>query len=435
MAGAQLSQLAMITTDVALVGRLGKDEALASMAVGQAAYGLLLSFGIGLIAAVSPLASQAFGAGRRAEAERALGMGLYCAALFGLLANIILWPIDHLFSRLGYQAHVIYEATGYVHYLALGLPAFLVFLALKNYLDATSRPRLAFIVAFLAIAINFALDYGLIFGRLGLPAWGMLGAAVATTSVNYLMALSLIAFVLRELGPRYWIPDQSELKSFSAIGLPSAMALLMEVGLFASSAFLMGMLGTDEAAAHQIVMTCASTTFMVPLGISFAGATRVGQKIGAQKYDEVQAAGLAAMAVGIIAMLLSGLLFATIPEVIVSFFWNPSQGGEKVRSFAVDLLLIAAAFQIFDATQVTANSALRAMKDVRIPLALAFSSYWVIGLSLSVYLAFYTPLRHRGIWIGLSAGLCCAALSLAYRFVFLAHKLTTKHSGKVQHDE
>ena len=424
MAGAQLSQLAMTTTDVAFVGRLGTGEALAAMAVGQASYGLFLAFGIGLIAAVNPLSSQAFGAGRLPAACRPMGVGIWCALVYGVLSWLVLWNIDHFYAALAYDPDVARQATLYVRCIMLGLPAYFVFLATKNYLDSISRPRLSFLVAFLAVAVNAVVAYALVFGRWGVPAYGVVGVGLATATVNVVMAVSLLGLTWRELAPGFLKPRIEEVTEFLTIGFPIALSLVMEVGLFVCAALLMGKLGTDEAAAHQIVITCASSTFMVPLGISFAGATRVGQAIGAGEYERVRAAGLAAIAVGACCMLVSGALFTTQADTLVALFWSPeADHGAQVRAFAIDMLFIAGVFQIFDGIQVTSSGALRGMKDVKAPLLIAFFSYWVLGLGTATYLAFQTPLRHRGVWLGLAAGLGCAAACLLVRFVLLSRRL------------
>lgn len=426
MAGAQISQLAMTTTDVAYVGRL-HEGALAAMAVGQASYGLVFAFGIGLMAAVGPLTAQAHGAGRAQAACRPLGIGLWCAVLYGVLSWGALYHIDHLYRALGYDPEIALQATQFVRSIMLGLPAFFVYLAVKNYLDSTSRPRLPFLIAFLAIGVNAFLAYRLVFGGWGIPAYGVVGVARATSTVNLCMAVALLAIVWRELAPGFWRPTRAQVDEFLSVGLPVAGSLLMEVGLFVVAALLMGRLGTVEAAAHLIVITCASTTFMVPLGISFAGAARVGHAVGAGEFARVRAAGLAAIVVGAGAMMISGALFSAFPGSVVEIFWNPTGEPGKVRAYAIDLLLIAGIFQIFDGLQVTASGALRGMKDVRVPLLIGFVSYWVVGLTTAQYLAFSTPLRHRGVWIGLLTGLACAGFSLVVRFWVL--------SGRVARDE
>lgn len=415
MAGAQLSQLVMTTTGVAFVGRLS-GTGLASMAVGYAAYSLFMAFGIGLVAAVNPLVSQAYGGQRPADATRALGVGVSCALVFGLLAQLCLYQVDLLYGYLGYSTEVTQLATAFVRTLMLGLPAFLSFLAFKNYLDSTSRPKVAFMVAFCAIGVNALLDYMLVLGRLGAPSIGVMGAGVATSSVNLLMALALFAAVRKELPAKFLRNQWADVREFLTLGLPVAGTLLMEVGLFATCALLMGRLGAEEAAAHQIVVTCASATFMVPLGISFAGATRVGQAIGAKEWNRVRPAGLAAIGVGLACMMVSGFVFLTFPEQLVGLLWQPIEGGEKVKALAVQLFAIAAVFQMFDGLQVTTSGALRGMKDVKIPLLIGFVSYWAVGLVVAAGLGLATPLRHRGVWLGLLSGLAVAGTILFLRF-------------------
>ncbi len=421
MAGAQLSQLAMTTTDVAYVGRL-HEGALAAMAVGQASYSFFLAFGIGLIAAVGPLSAQAHGAGR-ARADRPMGVGIWCAVIYGLLSWAALYNIDRLYALLGYAPEVADLATVYVRSIMLGLPGFFIYLAVKNYFDSTGRPRLAFQVAFLAIGLNALVAYGLVFGAWGLPSFGVVGVGMTTSVVSWCMALALLIQARASLRAGVLRTDPVEVREFLAVGLPVAGSLLMEVGLFAVAALLMGKLGAEEAAAHLIVITCASSTFMVPLGISFAGAARVGQAIGAGEFRRVRLAGLAAVAVGAGCMMLSAIVFAAIPDALVRVFWDPSGDAGKVRQMATQLFLIAGVFQIFDGLQVTASGALRGMKDVKVPLLIGFLSYWLVGLGTATYLSLHTPLRHLGVWLGLLAGLACAGVTLTLRFHLLSGRL------------
>lgn len=421
MAGAQLSQLAMTTTDVAFVGRL-QGDALAAMAVGGASYSFFLSFGIGLMAAVNPLVSQSFGAGKSASVlGRPVVVGCRVAVIYGLVCWAFLWNIDHLFARLAYDPDVAEQATAYTRALMLGMPAFFVFVSLKNYLDGISQPRLPFLIAFLGVGVNALADYSLIFGHLGLPQLGVMGAGLATSTVNAFMVVGLFAIAWeREFTPSIFQSLKAESKEFLAVGLPIAASITLEVGLFVMAALLMGKLGSEEAAAHQIVIVCASAAFMVPLGISFAGATRVGQAVGAGQRQRIRSAGLAAIAVGVGAVMVSAALFILTPGPLVDLFWNPSQDHGQVRKLAIELFLIAGIFQLFDGLQVTSGGALRGMKDVKTPLAIALASYWLVGLSLAVYLAFFTPLRHLGVWIGLLTGLACSGIALFVRFLLLS---------------
>lgn len=434
MAGAQLSQLAMTTISVGLVGRL-PGNGLASMAVGNAVYSLFLVFGIGLVAAVNPLVSQAHGARRPDEATRALGIGVGCALVYGLLAQLCLYHVDLLYAYLGYSSEVTKFATEFVRTLMIGLPGFLSFLAFKYYLDSTSRPKFAFVVAFGAIGLNALLGYLLVLGRWGVPSLGVMGAGLSTSSVNIIMAFALYYGVRKELPPGFLRHGVADVREFLALGLPVAGTLLMEVGLFAVCALLMGHLGANEAAAHQIVATCSSTTFMIPLGISFAGATRVGQAVGARQLSRVRPAGLAAVSVGVASMLVSGFVFLTFPGVLVKILWNPDDGGGAVSSLAMELFAIAAVFQLFDGLQATSSGALRGVKDVKVPMLIGFVSYWMVGLVVATWLGLFTPLRHRGVWLGLLSGLAFAGITLFVRFLVISKRFSTQSKPEGSRDE
>ena len=424
MAGAQLSQLLMTTTDVALVGRL-RGEALAAMAVGQASYGMVLSLGIGLCSAIGPLVSQAHGAENRSAMVRSVAIGSAVALLLGLLCWPLLYQVDLLYRWLDYSPEMARLATGYTRAAALGLPFAFLFLVLKGYLDSVSRPRWPMAVAIIGILVNAAADYAFMYGYWGFPALGVTGTGLATSAVNLFMSAALLGMVWR--GEHFKAMAQAKLaewREFLAVGFPIAGSIGVEVGLFVIGALMMGKLGTDEAAAHQIVLTCAATTFMVPLGVSFAGSTRVGQAVGRRDFEAVRPAGLASMGVGFAFMVFTCLLFVSFPHKIVELFWDPAvEKSQAVQMFAVQLLFIAGVFQMTDGVQVTAIGALRGLKDVTIPMLIAGLSYWVVGLSAAVYLTFYTPLRHQGLWIGFVLGLSTAAVGLTARFLILSQRV------------
>lgn len=424
MAGAQLSQLAMSTTDVALVGRL-QGEALAAMAVGQASYGFFLSLGIGMVSAVNPLVSQAHGANRSKEIAPVVVMGSVVAISCALFSWLFLYNIEALFATLAYEPEVAQKATGYTKAAMLGLPAAFLFFALKNYLDGVSSPRIPFLVALAGVVVNGIADYALMFGKWGLPELGVMGTGLATTVVNLFMALVLLVVAWKSEFTQALKPSvQKNWREFLSVGVPIAGSILLEVGLFVVAALLMGRLGMAEAAAHQIVLTCAAATFMVPLGISFAGGTRVGQAIGAREFERVRPAGLAAIIIGVGFMVFSAIAFIVIPEFFVAIFWEPSvEDDGRVKAFAIQLLFIAGIFQVFDGLQATSIGALRGMKDVNIPLLIGATSFWLIGLPSSYFMAFHTALRHEGMWWGLLLGLIAAGLGLFTRFWILSRRL------------
>ena len=431
MAFAQISHTLMGATDVALVGRL-QGESLAAMAVGQAAYGLLLSLGMGIVAAVGPLVSQAHGAGNKPVIARTVAVGVGCSFLLSLLFWPLLYGSDLLFYHLDYPPEMRELATGYCRAVMWGLPFAFLFLVQKNYLDSISRPRWPMVCSLLGILVNGLADYAFMYGRFGFPELGVAGTGLATSAVNGFMALALIPMVWNsEFVQALWRQKRQDWKEFLEIGVPIAGSIGIEVVLFVVGALMMGKLGSDEAGAHQIVLTCAATTFMVPLGVSFAGTTRVGQAVGRRDFAAVRPAGVAAITVGTCFMVLTAGLFLLWPDFFVELFWEPGlEKSPKVGVFAAELLVIAGFFQIADGIQVTSIGALRGPKDVNIPLLVAIFSYWFVGMGSASYMTFYTSLRHRGLWLGFLLGLITAALILGVRFLLLSTRLT--HDEELQ---
>lgn len=438
MAGAQLSQTLMSTTDVALVGRL-QGESLAAMAVGHAAYGMVISLGIGVIAAVNPLVSQAHGANRPDAISRTVAVGLCSSFVLALMFCPLLWMVNFLFDALDYSPEMAQLATDYSRAISLGIPFALVYFVLKNYLESMSQPRLPMIVAMVGVVVNGLCGYSLMHGKFGLPALGVMGTGLGTSTVNFFMASALVFACWKpEFTQALKSQTKAAWKEFWGVGLPIAGSIGVEVGLFVVGAFMMGKLGPSEAGAHQIVLVCAATTFMVPLGVSFAGAARVGQAIGRGDFAAVRPAGLAAIMVGCGFMTLTAALFISVPDAFIALFWDPNvQDDEAVRRFATELLLIAGFFQILDGLQVTATGALRGMRDVKVPLIIAGLSYWIVGLGAASFLTFHTPLRHKGLWIGFLLGLGTAGIFLVRRFLKMSAQIKTDSElqKKVRTDE
>jgi MATE family multidrug resistance protein len=301
------------------------------------------------------------------------------------------------------------------------------FVVLRNFIAALERPRAAMVVMLLGVGFNALGAYALIFGAFGLPALGLQGAGIAAALTNGGLFLSLLGYVLidrrfrryRILG-HLWRPDWVRMGEIFRVGLPIGIALIMEVGLFASAGFLVGLIGRAELAAHQIALQCASVAFMVPLGLAQAATVRVGLAAGSGDRAGVMRAGLTALAVGGLFMTATATLMWTRPEAIIGLFidaGNPANA--RVLRLAVTFLAIAALFQIFDGGQVIGMGALRGLKDTRWPMAIAALAYWVVGIGLAVGLAFGLGLGALGVWIGLAAALAVAATLLVGRFVAL----------------
>ncbi len=298
----QLGQVAMMTSDLAMIGRLG-DRAVAAASLAHAVLFTVFVIGMGLVSAVAPLAAQGFGARDPRRVRRATRVGLWVAVLLGIPLSVgQLWG-EELLRALGQEAGAAALAKRYLFGLAWCLVPAWVFIALRGFMGAVNRPEPALWITIAAVPANALLAYALIFGIAGLPQLDLLGAGVATTIVNVLMCIAAI-WIAQTQRPfrkfhvfgRFWRFDAPLMGKLLVVGVPIAGAFLLEVGLFAAAALLMGRFGTDALAAHQIAVQTAAIMFMVPFGISMAATVRVGHAVGRRDPAGTRRAGFTAIA-------------------------------------------------------------------------------------------------------------------------------------------
>jgi MATE family multidrug resistance protein len=430
MAVAQLGQIAMTTTDLAFIGRLG-GEAVAAAALAGTVYFASFTFGMGLMSAVAPLAAQAYGAGNARQVRRALRAGLWAAVLIALPIMMFSLRGEQILLGLGQSAGPAHLAQDYLFGLAWGVAPALWFIAIRSFMGAVNRPEPVLWITLAAIPANALLVWLLMYGELGLPRLGLFGVGLATTSVNFATVVAGLWFATRRppfidyrVLTRFWRIDWTLMRQLVVIGAPISIALLLEYGLFSAAALLMGRLSTTALAAHQIALQVTAILFMVPLGISMAATVRVGQAVGRNDPAGVQRAGLIAMLVGIVlsAMLTGAVVLARF--AIARFFLGEGlDKADATVTLAAELLLIGATFFITDGLQTIAAGALRGLKDTRVPLLFAVIGYWLVGFFTADVLAFHTSLGAAGVWIGLSVGTLVYAALLVIRFRSLATRL------------
>ena len=422
----QLGQLAMMTTDLALIGRLG-DNAVAAVGLAHLILFAGFVFGMGLVSAVAPLASQAFGARQPRLVRRALRMGLWAAVLVGIPVNIAqLWGEDILMAA-GQAPETTADAARYLGGLAWSMIPAWCFIALRNFMGSVNRPEPALWITLAAIPLNALLAYGLINGAFGLPRLDLLGAGLATTAVNLTMcAIAVWVCYARRPFRKYrvlggfWRPDWHLMAKLFAIGLPISGGFMLEWGLFSSAALLVGWIGTAALAAHQIALQVASLLFMVPFGISLAATVRVGHAVGRRDPPAIRRAGFGAMALGFVFMVVTTLMVIAVRDRIPLLFLGNTATSAETAHLAATLLLVGATFFVTDALQGIAAGALRGLNDTRIPMLFAAVSFWVIGFPGSYALAFSAGLGAIGIWIGFSLAVASFATLLVWRFARLS---------------
>ena len=423
LASAQLAQSATGFVDTVMMGLLGQ-QVLAAGALGVAFFNTPIYITASIVAAVSPLVAGAFGAGDSKQVSRIVRHGLWLALLLGIPLTLLIWNGAAILPLLGQEPQNVQLAGLFLRSIALGVLPTLGFSALRNFVAAVSQPRPVMVILLAGTLFNIVANYVLMFGKLGLPALGMAGIGLASALALWGMFLAIALYIL-------WQPDLRGYLVFShlahfdikifrellATGLPIGGLVAVEVGLFATTTFLIGRLGSVPLAAHQIAIQTAAMAFMIPLGVSFATTIRVGQLIGQGDRKGARLAGYIGIGLGATSMGAMALLFWLIPESIISLYLDISNPDNRaVVDLAKALLGIAALFQIVDGIQTTAAGALRGLKDTRVPMLIGFLAYWGIGLSVGYGLGFSLGLGSVGLWYGLAIGLLSAAIVLVLRF-------------------
>jgi MATE family multidrug resistance protein len=429
LAVAQAVQFLINATEVVLIGRLG-PQSLAGIALGHSVHFTVVMFCLGVTVTVSPLVARALGHGdARLKAAPILHQGLWVATLLGVPGTILTWHGGLLLTAFGQSPDVVALASEYLRPLSLSMVPSLWFVAFRAFVAAHSKPRPVLLVTIAGLIFNAVISTVMIFGHLGVPALGLVGAGIGITATNTFMCLGLALYLLRAPAFRAYRlfhnmlqPNWPIFREIWKVGIPIGGATMLEVAYFNVCLQLMGRIGTDELAAHQVALQLAAISFMVPLGFGQAATVRVGFNAGAGDRAAAARAGWMALILGLIGVSIAALLFLALPRQLIGLFMpldNPANA--RAIGFAVTFLMVVAAFQLVDETQTIMLGALRGLKDTRVPMVLAAFGYWVVGLSVTWWLGFHTPLGGVGIWIGSAFGLLAAALLLTLRFYRMAH--------------
>jgi len=413
----QLSQMLMGVADTVMSGRLG----VASLGAATLANTILVVpfvLGIGLLTSVSVRVSQARGAERPDDAEEALRHGTWLALGYGLLVVlgiVLALPYLHLLHQ---PAEVVAKVPPFLIICAISIVPALLSMAWKNHADALNHPWRPFWIVLSGVLLNIFLNWLWMWGHWGFPALGLVGAGYGTLAARIVTAFVMFQWLTRSSRVRAWTPPRwlrpwrrEAFVHLLAIGFPASLQMLVEVSAFAASSLMIGTLGAIPLAAHQVAITCAATTFMVPLGIAMATTVRVGEVIGARERPRLRRVLLGGWLYSSGFMTLSTVAFLIAGRVIAGQFVQD----HAVIDIACQLLIIAGIFQFFDGIQVVAASALRGVNDVSVPAWIAFIAYWVVALPCGAGFGLGLGRGALGVWTGLATGLGVAAAALSAR--------------------
>lgn len=411
---AEIGWMAMGFVDTAIVGRLG-PEAIGAVGIGTAIFGTLAIFGMGLLLGLDTLVSQAYGARNLPSCHRALIDGLYLSAIVALPLLLLAWAANWSLQYWGLPAAVLRLAGPYFSILTWSLLPLLLYAAFRRYLQAMGLVAAVTFALISANVINACANWLLVFGHFGLPALGTDGSAVATLVSRAYMALVLLVAILVHnrrgrlgLFAASWKLDTGGIARLFRLGFPAAAQVTLEIGVFSAVTALAGRVDEASLAAHQIVLTLAGLTFMVPLGVGSAAAVRVGHAVGRRDGRGVRRAGWTALLLGFGFMSCAAAAFLLFPASLVHVFTS----SRRVVAIGLSLLAVAAMFQVFDGVQGVTTGVLRGLGDTRTPMLTNLVGHWLLGLPIGYSLCFLAGWGVVGLWVGLSTGLIVVALRL-----------------------
>lgn len=413
----QLGQMLISLSDTLMLGWLGVTE-LAACSFANTLIYLPMMFGIGMSMAVSIRVSQARGANDPVAARAALRHGLYITLGLGVLTVLAALAIRPFFWVFQQDPTVIAIVPNFLLILAASMIPAMGSMAVKNHADAMNRPWPVFWISIGAVALNVLLNWMLIFGKMGAPRLGFEGAAIATLISRAASLIGMILWCRGDAALKQWVPirwlrapDWAAVKDLMRTGFPASMQLLAEVSAFVMATFIIGHMGKEQLASHQVAIQCAATIFMIPLGISMALTVRIGEAFGAKNRAAMRPILASGWSMGVAFTLLSATAFVVFNHQLAGLFIDDP----AVLEMAASLLIVAAAFQFCDALQIIAAGGLRGLDDVHTPAWIAFWAYWVASIPLGWILAVKLGMGVTGMWWGITAGLTITAVLLGRR--------------------
>lgn len=420
----QLGQVSVGVADSMMVGRLGAVP-LAAASLGNSIFFVLLMFGMGISMGITPLISVAEGKGKFKRISNLFQHGLWINIATALALTGVLMGLSNGLYFLDQPEEVVRLTVPYLYIITASLLPFMIFQTFKQFAEGLSQTKQAMYVTIACNLVNVFLNWVLIYGNLGAPEMGLNGAGLATLISRIMMPLVMGWYVFKS--SRYKKFDlqigMGKLRVFMLnrilkIGVPTGFQYIFEVSAFSTAAIMMGWIGVNALAAHQIAINLASISYMMVAGLSTAGMIRVSNQIGKGNLQGMREAGMVVFGMVFIFMFVTAVLFISFREFLPTLYIDHPE----VISLSAGLLVIAGMFQLSDGIQVAGLGVLRGLEDVKFPTLITLIAYWVIGLPLGYVLAFEFGFAEKGVWYGLFIGLSITAVVLFYRF----HKLSNR---------
>jgi MATE family multidrug resistance protein len=432
--GAQLLQMGNGFVDALVAGRLGTTE-LAAGGIGAGMWFFASLMCIGVMAGLSPILSQLIGQRRRIAVGEVFRQGMWLGVITGLVALLFALAMVWSLPRWSVQAELVPHIRAYLMTACWSLPAFAVVMVCRNVCEATALTRPVLLVQFIGLLVNLLADLTFGLGWFGFPKLGLSGIGMATSFVMFTMAACLLWLLHRrkrferfKLFAGFERPSWRAIKPMLSLSVPIYFGLLFEAGLFFVTGVQMGVIGTLQAAAHNIAIGIASACYMLPLGLSFALTARIGRVFGRESPAAIRLRVLSGLFITL-------MMAVTTASLLVLFRkWLPglyTSDPELIR-FAGHLLIFAAIFQLSDGLQVSLIGMLRGLQDTRVPMLINLVSYWVIAFGIGYYSAHHLGFGASGLWAGLIIGLTVATVALSVRLWWRIRQLEQSGGGGVR---
>ncbi|MEM7107591.1 MAG: MATE family efflux transporter [Bacteroidota bacterium] len=424
----QVGHMMVNVADSIMVGKLGALP-LAGASLANVIFHLLMTFGIGISYAITPLVATANGEGNHDRVAQILKNGFLLNTVTSMLLFMLVFAGSPILFYLDQPEDVVTAAVPYLNIVTLSLIPLMLFQTFRQFAEGLAQTKQAMFIVIATNVINIGLNYFLIYGKAGFPALGLNGAGWASFISRVILAVWMMSYIYLSsrfskyrdgFSLKYY--SKALIKRLAEIGLPAGFQFIFEVGAFGFAVIMMGWISTEALAAHQIAVNLAAVSYMAASGLSAAATIRIGNQLGRKDILTLRAAAFTLYGMVIAFMLLSAFVFVLGRYFLPSLYIN----NPEVIHIASSLVVIAGFFQLSDGIQVVSLGALRGLQDVKIPSAMTFMAYWVIALPMGYWLAFKLNLGAEGIWYGLLIGLTLVAVVMTIRFNKLTKALVSK---------
>ena len=418
----QVGMYLMNFFDTVMSGQAGAVD-LAGVAIGSSLWVPIFTGINGVLIAITPIITQLIGAETSNDIPKKVHQGIYLSiALAILVLGVGGFILNPVLNMMDLEPAVRHTAKYYLISLSSGIIPLFIFNTIRSFIDALGQTRTSMFIILASLPLNIAFNYIFIFGKLGFPALGGIGAGIAT-SITYWLVCFLALGTIYKLNPfkqfhlfQQWAkPSLFEWWEQLKIGIPIGFAIFFETSIFAAITLLMSVFSTQTIAAHQAAMNFASLLYMLPLSVGMALTIAVGYEVGGKRFLDAKTYSYIGIIIGLIIAVFAGLiLFVFNGPVAKLYNSNPD-----VIALTKQFIYFAIFYQLADAVGAPIQGALRGYKDVNVTLIMALVSYWLIGLPTGWLLATYTTLGPFGYWIGIIVGLSTGALALLARLIYL----------------